>query len=101
MTDELDLTVRRPVGAVLSVRVGRDLAVEADEFARQHAMNLSELVRLALQGFLAAPPTRVYWSMHGSTTASLTLNSPAAGLPQPTVGRAQTENRAFAELTTA
>lgn len=92
MNEDIDLQIRRPVGAVLSVRVARELAVAADEFAREHAMTVSDLVRLAVEDYLAHPQPRVRLTLYGSTSeaASLVLNSPAAGMPQATRGRAQT-----------
>ena len=56
---KIELRVRKPVGAVLSVRVARDLAIAADEYARKHSITLSELVRLAVEEFMMFPPVRV------------------------------------------
>lgn len=92
MDQVVDLRVRKPVGAILSVRVTRDLATSADEFAREHALTLSELVRVALEDYMAFPPPRIRSTLYGSTSeaASLVVNSPIAGMPQGTRGRAQT-----------
>jgi hypothetical protein len=91
MEEKVDLRVRKPVGAVLSVRVPRDLAIAADEFARDRSISMSELVRLAVEDYLAYPPPRIHFSLYGSTIeASLVLNSAAAGLPEMNRGGTQT-----------
>lgn len=93
MEQDLELRVRKPVGAVLSVRVPRELAVSADEFARERSMTLSDLVRFAVEDYLAFPPPRVRWTLYGSTdqTARLVVNSAAASMIELNRGRAQTE----------
>jgi hypothetical protein len=96
MQDDLELRVRKPVGAVLSVRVPKELAIAADEFARDHSVSISEVVRAAVEGYLANPPVRERMSVYASTfEAGLVLNSPEAGFPQPTAGRALTQTRRF------
>lgn len=96
MQEDLELRVRKPVGAVLSVRVPRELAIAADEFAREHSLSMSELVRAAVEEYLAYPPVRERMSLYASTfEAGLVLNSPEAGFPQPTAGRALTQTRPF------
>ena len=96
MQEEPELRVRKPVGAVLSVRVPRDLAIAADEFAREHSVSMSELVRAAVEEYLASPPVRERMSLYASTfEAGLVLNSPEAGFPQSTAGRALTQTRPF------
>lgn len=93
MTQEPGLSVRKPVGAVLSIRVPRELAVAVDEFASDRSMTLSEVVRLAIEGFLASPPLRIRWTLYGSTdeAARLVLNSTAASMSEANRGRAQTQ----------
>jgi hypothetical protein len=92
MDENSEPRIRKPVGAVLSVRVPRSLAVAADEFARERSMTLSELVRIAVEDYLSAPPPRIRWTLYGSTIdASLLLSSPAAGSPDQTRGRTPTE----------
>lgn len=91
MSQTAEARIRKPVGAVLSVRVPRELAVDADEFARERSMTLSELVRVAVEDYLNAPPPRVRWTLYGSTIdANLLLSSPAAGAPEQTRGRIAT-----------
>lgn len=92
MAPNPDIRVRKPVGAVLSVRVPRSLAISADEIARQRSMTLSELIRVAVEGYIANPAPRVQWSIYGSTIpdAGLVLNV-AAVLAGANRGRAQTE----------
>jgi hypothetical protein len=96
MQDDLAIHVRKPIGAVLSVRVPRELAIAADEFARDHAVSISEVVRAAVEEYLANPRLRERMSVYASTfEAGLVLNSPEAGFPQPTAGRALTQTRRF------
>lgn len=94
---DADLTVRtrRPAGAVLSVRVPRDLAVAVDEFASSHKQSMSDVVREALEEYLTAASTPAYPTLYASTnaTANLVLTSSEAQTRQPTRGLAQTENR--------
>ena len=51
------LRVRRPVGAVLSVRMPSDLAVRIDEEATRRGVRLSDVVREAIEAYLAPTVT--------------------------------------------
>lgn len=53
-----DLRVRKPVGAVLSVRVPGEVAAAVDEYAAAHGLTLSEVVRVALDRLLAGEGPR-------------------------------------------
>jgi hypothetical protein len=67
-----DLRVRRPVGAVLSVRVPMEIAAAVDDYAVAHGLTLSEVVRVALDRLLAGGGTVEAGGLHASSTAPLT-----------------------------
>jgi hypothetical protein len=69
MMDEPTLHVRRPAGAVLSVRVPGEIAAAVDDYAASHSMTLSEVVRAALEHLLGGGAAARAGGLHGSTTA--------------------------------
>ena len=77
--EPVDLTVRRPPGAVLSVRIPGDLAADVDDYAREHSLTLSETVRRGLEYLVHGAPVRpsgIGATAHGSLvvwTPTLTL----------------------------
>ncbi len=92
MDEKTEPRIKKPVGAVLSVRVPRDLAAAVDDYAREHSMSLSEFVRVALESYLSPPLLRIHPTLYASAAeASISLNSPAAGVHSQTRGRTPTE----------
>ena len=51
--DAGETRIRRPVGAVLSVRVPSEVAAAVDDYATAHGLTLSEAVRVALDHLLS------------------------------------------------
>ena len=70
---DLNLEVRKPVGAVLSIRVPRDLALAVEEYAHSERTTLSEVVRDAIETFFVHPRVRVSMAMHGTAPGELRL----------------------------
>ena len=91
----LVVRTRKPVGAVLSVRVPRELVVAVDQYARDRESTLSEVVREALERFVTLDAVPVYPTLYASVGAgfNLVLTSPEALTRQPNRGEAQTETR--------
>ena len=86
------LRVNRPVGAVLSVRVPRQLAIAVDEFARERSLSMSEVVRDALETYFARPTLIATFSLYGSVSqGGLSLNAATVTFIEPTRGGAQTQ----------
>jgi len=94
MDDQIQVRTRPAAGAVLSVRVPREVANALDEYATLHGLTLSEAVRVALDQLLAgrAPlqPDRGYTA---ANAAPLTLRLPQS-LPEQ-------RTRSVAELRTS
>jgi len=83
--------VRKPVGAVLSVRVPGEVASAVDEYAAARGLTLSEVVRVALDRLLAGGGATEAGGLHGSTTApSMTVTAQAAPAGQRTTSAAET-----------
>jgi hypothetical protein len=90
-SEALDLRVRRPVGAVLSVRVPMEIAAAVDAYASAHGLSLSEAVRAALDGLLSGGATVQVGGLHGSSTAPyMTVTVQAAPATQRTTSAAET-----------
>jgi hypothetical protein len=90
-SEALDLRVRRPVGAVLSVRVPMEIAAAVDDYAAAHGLSLSEAVRAALDGLLSGGATVQVGGLHGSSTAPyMTVTVQAAPATQRTTSAAET-----------
>jgi Ribbon-helix-helix protein, copG family len=86
-----DLSVRKPVGAVLSVRVPGEVAAAVDEYAAAHGLTLSEVVRVALDRLLAGGGTAEAGGLQGSSTAPyMTVTVHAAPTGQRTTSVAET-----------
>lgn len=64
--NEPTLSVRRPVGAVLSVRVSSELAARLAEEASRRGVHLSDVVRAALEAHLAP-----YWTFSSAGAFSV------------------------------
>lgn len=92
--DDLVVRTRKPIGAVLSVRVPRDLAIAVDEYAREYGVRLSDVVRSAVEEYLAASGWKGGPTLYGSTQhGRLVVNSPEARISDQTRGWTQTETR--------
>lgn len=91
----------RPAGAVLSIRVPREVAVAVDEFATANGLTLSETVRLALERLLSGAGVVEPGGVHGSTTApTLTIALRSQPVGQRTQGT-ETRQTQTAETTEA
>jgi hypothetical protein len=89
--EALDLRVRRPVGAVLSVRVPIEIAAAVDDYAAANGLSLSEVVRVALDRLLSGGATVQVGGLHGSSTAPyMTVTVQAAPATQRTTSAAET-----------
>jgi hypothetical protein len=90
---ELTVRTKPPTGAVLSVRVPRDLAIAVDRLATARNQSLSETVREALDQFVMASSVQQAPTLYASTNAmtNLVLSSADAHRPQGNRGAAQTE----------
>jgi hypothetical protein len=87
---------RKPAGAVLSVRVPRELVIALDDFVTEHQVSMSDVVREAVEFYMsAAHAYRTVPTLYASinTFANVVLSSPEAQLQRPTHGEAQTETR--------
>lgn len=92
--DHLTIRTRKPVGAVLSVRVPRSLAIAVDEYAREYGVRLSDVVRSAVEEYLTATGWTTSPTLYGSTQdGRLVVNSPEARVTDQTRGSTQTETR--------
>lgn len=90
-SETLDLRVRRPVGAVLSVRVPMGIAAAVDDYATANGLSLSEVVRVALDRLLSGGGTVQAGGLHGSSTAPyMTVTVQAAPATQRTTTAAET-----------
>ena len=90
-SETLDLRIRRPVGAVLSVRVPMEIAAAVDDYAAANGLSLSEVVRVALDRLLSGGGTVQAGGLHGSSTAPyMTVTVQAAPATQRTTSAAET-----------
>lgn len=90
-SETVDLRVRRPVGAVLSVRVPMEVAAAVDDYATAHGLTLSEAVRVALDHMLSGGGSVQAGGLHGSSSApSMTITVRAAPATQRTTTAAET-----------
>jgi hypothetical protein len=97
--ESVTLRVNRPIGAVLSVRVPRQLAIAVDEFARERSLSMSEVVRDALETYFARPALVATFGLYGSVSkGGLNLNAPTVPWFEPTRGGAQTQTGKYALL---
>jgi hypothetical protein len=89
----LAVRTRKPAGAVLSVRVPRELVIAVDDYARERESTMSEVVREALERFVTLEAAHVYPTLYASVSAgsNLVLTSPEALTREPNRGEAQTE----------
>ena len=86
-----DLRVRRPVGAVLSVRVPMEIAAAVDDYATAHGLTMSEAVREALDQMLSGAGSVQAGGLHGSSSAPyMTITVQAAPATQRTTTAAET-----------
>jgi len=70
----------------------RDLVIAIDEYAREYRIRMSDVVRSAVEEYLAASGWVAAPTLYGSThNASLILNSPEARISDETRGGVQTE----------
>jgi hypothetical protein len=92
--ETIGVRVRRPVGAVLSVRVPRDLVLAVEAYAMDHGLSMSEVVRDAVEQFVAFPALPSTPTLYASinTYANVVLTSAEAQVHRPTRGQAQTVN---------
>lgn len=90
-SESLDLRVRRPVGAVLSVRVPMEIAAAVDDYGAANGMSLSEVVRVALDRLLSGGATVQAGGLHGSSTAPyMTVTVQTVPATQRTTSAAET-----------
>jgi hypothetical protein len=90
-SEAVDLRLRRPVGAVLSVRVPMEVAAVVDEYATAHGVTLSEVVREALDNLLSGGGSAQAGGLHGSSSAPyMTITVQAAPATQRTTNAAET-----------
>lgn len=83
--------IRRPVGAVLSVRVPSEVAAAVDDYATAHGLSLSEAVREALDLMLSGGASVQAGGLHGSSSAPhMTITVQAAPATQRTTTAAET-----------
>jgi hypothetical protein len=91
MDEDIELRTRRPIGAVLSVRVPREIAAAVDEYAEANGLSLSETVRTALERLLSGAGVVQPGGLHGSTTApSMTITVQSQPVAQRTTLAAET-----------
>lgn len=89
--DAGETRIRRPVGAVLSVRVPSEVAAAVDDYATAHGLTLSEAVRAALDHMLSGGERVQAGGLHGSSSApSMTITVQAAPATQRTTTAAET-----------
>lgn len=94
MEDHVEVRTRPATGAVLSVRVAREVASALDDYAAAHGLSLSEVVRVALDQMLGGlDPLLQGRGFTAANAAKLTITLPQASQEQRT--------RSVAELRTA
>lgn len=71
-----EVSVRRPVGTILSVRVPRELLFAVDELAQSRGVSVSEVVREAIQLYFRVPQVTISMPIHGTSAGILRLAGP-------------------------
>ena len=90
-SERTDLRIRRPVGAVLSVRVPAEIAAAVDDYATANGLSISDVVRVALDRLLSGGGSVQAGGLHGSSNAPyMTITVQVAPATQRTTAAAET-----------